>query len=328
MSATHSLAASTSSTFSGASQAHSPSADKSVQAILHTPQRHWVGDGFPVYGLFDYRGQDVFTRSPFLLLDYAAPTQFAPHQGSRRGVGAHPHRGFETVTIVYAGEVEHRDSTGAGGIIGAGDVQWMTAGAGLVHDEFHSAHYSRTGGAFEMVQLWVNLPARHKMTAPRYQAITAQQIPEVPLPDAAGAVRIIAGQYTAPVSDTMQPTSPIHGRASTHTPINMWDVRLCDGATATLNQPEGWSTLLLVLAGSVRLHDGAVVQPAQVAVLSHSGSGVRIQAQGDAKVLLLAGEPIDEPVVGHGPFVMNTRAEIGQAIADLHSGRMGSISAV
>ena len=167
---------------------------KRVRSIGHAPARHWVGDGFPVHGLFGYSGAGVAERSPFLLLDYAAPTEFAPTT-QRRGVGSHPHRGFETVTIVYAGEVEHRDSAGGGGVIGAGDVQWMTAGGGIVHEEFHSAAYAARGGTFEVVQLWVNLPARDKLTPARYQAITEARIPVVTLPDGAGRVRVIAGAH-------------------------------------------------------------------------------------------------------------------------------------
>ena len=190
---------------------------KKILGIRSAPDRHWVGDGFPVHGLFGYSGADVPQRSPFLLLDYAAPTHFDPTT-QRRGVGQHPHRGFETVTVVYDGEVEHRDSTGRGGVIGAGDVQWMTAGGGILHEEFHSGDYARRGGPFEMVQLWVNLPARDKMAAPGYQAITDAQIPSVSLPDAAGRVRVIAGSFDGH-----------DGPARTFSPMNVWDVRLDAG---------------------------------------------------------------------------------------------------
>ena len=284
------------------------------KAVIHVgdkPPRHWVGDGFPVHGMFDY-GQGAEQRSPFLLMDYAAPTSFTPNSGHRRGVGAHPHRGFETVTIVYDGEVEHRDSTGAGGVIGKGDVQWMTAGGGIIHEEFHSDAYSRRGGPFEMVQLWVNLPARDKMTPARYQSITADTIPSVPLAGGAGQARIIAGRLEGHT-----------GPAQTHTPMNVWDVRLSAGTEAKLPQPAGWSTLLLVQSGTVRVN-GHAVGEGQLVTLSREGSGLTLEAlEGDARVLLLAGEPIDEPVVGHGPFVMNSRDEIRQAIADFNSGRFG-----
>lgn len=283
---------------------------KSIHDMRRAPGRHWVGDGFPVHGMFGYSGPGVAERSPFLLLDYAAPTQFSPNAGHRRGVGQHPHRGFQTVTIVYDGEVEHRDSTGAGGVIGAGDVQWMTAGGGIVHEEFHSAAYSRRGGPFEMVQLWVNLPAKDKMTPAHYQSIVDAQIPVVALPANAGRVRVIAGELDGH-----------KGPATTYTPINLWDVRLNAGGQVALDQPEGWSTLLLVLAGVVQVNGEAIVRSAEMATLSLAGRGVRLEANSDAKLLLLAGQPIDEPVVGHGPFVMNDQAQIRRAIIDFNSGR-------
>ncbi|MDO5101895.1 MAG: pirin family protein [Lautropia sp.] len=288
---------------------------KTVRNVASAPGRHWVGDGFPVHGMFGYNGSGVAERSPFLMLDYAAPTTFAPNTGHRRGVGQHPHRGFETVTIVYEGEVEHRDSTGAGGVIGRGDVQWMTAGGGIIHEEFHSERYSREGGPFEMVQLWVNLPAKDKMTPAHYQGITDAQIPAVALPNDAGQVRVIAGEF-----------GEGQGPAKTYSPMNVLDVRLKAGATAELDQPEGWSTLLVVLDGTVMVNGETVLRKAEMATLSHEGSGVRIEANGDAKLLLLAGEPIDEPVVGYGPFVMNTQAEIRQAIEDFNSGRFGQVA--
>ena len=287
---------------------------KKILSTRNAPGRHWVGDGFPVHGLFDYR-TDAQERSPFLMLDYGAPTRFEP-TSARRGVGQHPHRGFETVTIVYDGEVEHRDSTGRGGTIGAGDVQWMTAGAGILHEEFHSANFARTGGPFEMVQLWVNLPAKDKFAAPGYQAIARGDIPVVPLRDGdeapAGQARVIAGEFGA-----------VRGAAHTFTPMNVWDVRVNAGRTMSLPQPEGWTSLLVVLAGTVEVNGEAVLRPMQMATLSTQGSEIRIAAHGDAKLLLLAGEPIDEPVVGHGPFVMNSQAEIVQAIEDFNSGKFG-----
>ncbi len=288
---------------------------KQVIDTRSAPGRHWVGDGFPVHGMFGYNGQGVAERSPFLMLDYAAPTHFDPNPGYRRGVGQHPHRGFETVTIVYDGEVEHRDSTGAGGVIGKGDVQWMTAGGGIIHEEFHSERYSREGGPFEMVQLWVNLPAKDKMTPAHYQGITDAQIPAVALPGDAGQVRVIAGDYAGH-----------KGPAQTYTPMNVWDVRLNAGATASLDQPEGWSTLLVVLDGTVQVNDDKVLRKAEMATLSHAGTGLSMQANGQAKVLVLAGQPIDEPVVGYGPFVMNSQTEIAQAINDFNSGKFGRMA--
>ena len=284
---------------------------KNVLSTRSAPGRHWVGDGFPVHGLFGYSGEGVAERSPFLMLDYAAPTEFKPTT-HRRGVGSHPHRGFETVTIVYDGEVEHRDSTGAGGVIGKGDVQWMTAGGGIIHEEFHSEAFSKTGGPFEMVQLWVNLPAKDKMTPAHYQGITDASIPSVALPDGAGRVRVIAGEFDGN-----------KGPAETYTPMNVWDLRLSAGKPVDLAQPEGWSTLVVVLDGTVLLNGDTVLRAADMATLSSAGSGVTIEANGDAKVLLLAGEPIDEPVVGYGPFVMNSQQQIVQAINDFNSGRFG-----
>lgn len=294
---------------------------KKILGIQGAPNRHWVGDGFPVHGMFGYSGAGVAERSPFLMLDYAAPTEFTPNAGQRRGVGAHPHRGIETVTIVYAGEVEHRDSTGAGGIIGAGDVQWMTAGGGIIHEEFHSPAYSASGGPFEMVQLWVNLPAAQKMTPAHYQSIPAASIPLVELPaPAAGSVRVIAGSYAGHT-----------GPARTHTPMNVWDIRLSAGQEADVSQEEGWSTLIVVLAGAVHIHGSghgasdAVLKAAEIATLSSSGSGVHLRSSEDSKILLLAGRPINEPVVGYGPFVMNSKAEIQQAIEDYQSGQFGAM---
>ena len=285
---------------------------KKVIATRSAPDRHWVGDGFPVHGMFGYNGADVPQRSPFLMLDYAAPTTFEP-SSHRRGVGQHPHRGFETVTIVYDGEVEHRDSTGNGGVIGAGDVQWMTAGSGILHEEFHSAEYGKRGGPFEMVQLWVNLPAKDKMAKPGYQGITDAQIPSVPLADDAGRLRVIAGSLEG-----------FEGPARTFSPMNVWDVRLNAGKTVQLPQEEGWTVQVVVLSGTVMVND-EVLREKQMVTLSTEGTAVTIEANSDAKILLLAGEPIDEPVVGYGPFVMNSQAEIRQAITDFNNGKFGQM---
>ena len=282
---------------------------KKVVSTHSAPNRHWVGDGFPVHGMFGYTG-DTRAVSPFLLLDYASPTRFEPTT-HRRGVGEHPHRGFETVTIVYDGEVEHRDSTGGGGVIGPGDVQWMTAGSGIIHEEFHSTAYGKRGGPFEMAQLWVNLPAKDKMTDPGYQAITDAQIPAVSLPGDAGKVRVIAGSYAG-----------AKGPARTFTPMNVWDVRLNAGKSVDLAQEEGWTVNVVVMAGKVKIN-GTALGASQMATLATAGRGVALEAESDAKILFLAGEPIDEPVVGYGPFVMNSQAEIVKAIEDFNSGRFG-----
>ena len=287
---------------------------KPVSGIYSAPRPHWVGDGFPVHSMFDYSGLGKLL-SPFLLLDYAAPTRFEPNTGAPRGVGDHPHRGFETVTIVYDGEVEHRDSTGQGGVIGPGDVQWMTAAGGILHQEFHSAAYSRAGGPFEMVQLWVNLPAKDKMSAPGYQAIMNTDIPAVALAEGAGTVRVIAGQYTGH-------TGPAH----TFTPMQVWDVRLNAGKGTAFELPDGWTTALVVLRGNVRVNGDTAAREAQLVVLERAGAAVLVEADTDAKLLLLAGEPIAEPIVGYGPFVMNSQAEISQAMQDFRSGRFGRIA--
>ena len=286
---------------------------KTVLSTRRAPGRHWVGDGFPVQGLFGYSGAGVAERSPFLLLDYAAPTSFSATT-RRRGVGSHPHRGFETVTIVFDGEVEHRDSTGAGGVIGPGDVQWMTAGAGIVHEEFHSAAYAARGGPFEVMQLWVNLPAADKMTPAHYQPITDAQIPRVALPGDAGLVRVIAGEYAG-----------TRGPARSFTPMNVLDLSLRAGHTLEIAQPEGWSTLLALRSGTARVNGEAELGAANLAALSRQGSGFTLEARSEISLLLMAGEPIDEPVVGYGPFVMNSLQEIGRAIDDFNSGRFGGI---
>ncbi|MDZ7770606.1 MAG: pirin family protein [Woeseiaceae bacterium] len=285
---------------------------KKVKGLYNAPRGHWVGDGFPVRSLFSY-SEHAALVSPFLLLDYAGPARFEP--GERpRGVGEHPHRGFETVTIVYQGEVEHRDSTGSGGLIGPGDVQWMTAASGILHDEFHSQAFTESGGTLEMVQLWVNLPASSKMAPPGYQTLLNADIPLVPLPDDAGSARIIAGEFAGQ-----------RGPARTYTPMNVWDLRLNAGTTGRISVPEGWTTALVVLHGTVQVNGSEIAREAQMVLLEQDGTDIVIDANNDAVVLLLNGEPIDEPLAGYGPFVMNTDAEIRQAINDFNSGRFGRI---
>jgi redox-sensitive bicupin YhaK (pirin superfamily) len=291
-------------------------AAKTVLSILSDSSPHWVGDGFPVRTIFSAHAGDESAISPFLLLDYAGPQVFPPAtDGKPRGVDEHPHRGFETVTIVYQGELEHRDSGGHSGRVGPGDVQWMTAASGVVHEEKHAADFTRRGGTLEMVQLWVNLPAREKMTSPRYQEILATSIPLVRLPHDAGTLRVIAGQVDGQ-----------RGPAKTVTPINVWDMKLRAGSDAALTLPTDSNTLVLVLRGQARVATSHTLRAHQCAVLSREGQSVNLQAIDDSSILLLNGEPIDEPVVAHGPFVMNTRAEIEQAIRDYQSGRMGRLN--
>lgn len=285
---------------------------KTIIGRLGNDQGHWVGDGFPVRSLFSYSGANGGLGeqiSPFLLLDYAGPHVFEP-TNHRRGVGEHPHRGFETVTIVYDGEVEHRDSAGNGGVIGPGDVQWMTAAGGIIHEEYHSLAFAKTGGPFRMVQLWVNLPAKDKMAPGGYQAITADMIPTVDLPDDAGGARIIAGEMAG-----------TKGPARTLTPVNVWDLRLKRDADVTLALPEGHNAMLVVLGGHITVEGSQQVGEAEVLLLGREGAGISLRADGDTALLVLTGEPLDEPIAGYGPFVMNSRAEIMQAIDDFNNGR-------
>jgi len=287
---------------------------KKITSVQGNPNRHWVGDGFPVRSLFSYHTHGVQT-SPFLLLDHAGPMQFDP-AAKPRGVGEHPHRGFETVTIVYAGEVEHRDSTGAGGKIGPGDVQWMTAASGILHEEFHSHEFTKTGGTLEMVQLWVNLPAKHKMAKPGYQTLLDADIPSVDLPDSAGRVRVIAGEFDGH-----------KGPARTFTPIDVWDVRLNANRKVEWKVAEGRTLALIVLHGTVQVNGNQLAREGELVCFERDGSEISIEANNDATLLLLSGEPIDEPIAGYGPFVMNTEAEIHQAIADFNSGKFGRMAA-
>ena len=286
---------------------------KKILGVYSTPGRHWVGDGFPVRSLFSYQthGEQL---SPFLLLDYAGPAPFTatPH---RRGVGEHPHRGFETVTIVYQGELEHRDSTGAGGRIGPGDVQWMTAGSGILHEEFHSEDFARSGGTLEMVQLWVNLPARDKMAAPGYQTLLQGDIPTVELPDNAGNLRVIAGEY-----------GERRGPAKTFSPMDVWDLRLNARGMVRLPVAAGRTLALVVLRGTVEINGAEVAREGQLVVLDREGADVVVEANNEASLLLLSGEPLNEPIRGYGPFVMNTEAEIAEAIEDFNSGNFGRIA--
>ena len=286
---------------------------KKIRGVYSAPPRHWVGDGFPVRSLFSYNshGEDL---SPFLLLDYAGPVEFSP-ASKPRGVGSHPHRGFETVTIVYQGEVQHLDSTGAGGVIGPGDVQWMTAASGILHQEFHSPEFTRQGGTLEMVQLWVNLPRADKLSAPGYQTLPDAAIPAVALPEGGGRVRVIAGEFAGQ-----------RGPARTHTPMNVWDLRLAHGHGTRLELVDGWTSALVVLRGTVRVNSGEIARESQLVLLDRDGPWVTLEANTAATILVLNGEPIDEPIVGQGPFVMNTEEEIRQAFRDFDAGRFGRLA--
>ena len=286
---------------------------KKVIGVYRNQQMHWVGDGFPVKNLFSYDrlGQAI---SPFLLLDYAAPYPFDPTT-AQHGVGSHPHRGFETVTLAYSGEVTHKDSSGGGGTIQTGDVQWMTAGSGVVHEEFHSPEFAKAGGMFEMVQLWVNLPAKDKMTQPRYQALRAADIPQIELEDNAGHIRIIAGEASGQ-------TGPAH----TFSAINVWDGELKAAHETTLHVPEGHNTILVVLSGEVLVNASQKVLDSSMVMFAKDDIAIQLEAVQDSKFLLLSGEPLNEPIQGYGLFVMNSKAEIIQAFDDFNQGKFGQIA--
>lgn len=285
---------------------------KRIVKIAGPKGQHWVGDGFPVRQMFGYNdlGQNI---SPFLLLDYAGPVTFtATHE--RRGVGAHPHRGFETVTIVYSGEVEHRDSVGHKGRIGPQDVQWMTAGSGVLHEEMHGEHFRKVGGFFELVQLWVNLPASLKMVSPRYQTLLASDIPILKLTDGQSSLRVIAGDFLGSL-----------GPAQTYTQMNIWDMSLAQGTRHELKVPSGHTAVVLCLEGSLTLGEGQFLQGPQLAVLERDGQMIHMEATAASKVLFLGGAPIEEPIVGMGPFVMNSKEELQKAFEDYESGLFGSL---
>jgi len=286
---------------------------KQVVEIHRHGSAHMVGDGFPVRNLIpgDGVGEQL---SPFLLLDYAGPAYFPPTDTPRR-VGEHPHRGFETVTIVYEGVVAHRDSTGNAGVIGPGDVQWMTAASGIVHEEMHEKAWAKKGGTLHAIQLWVNLPRTHKMSKPGYQTLLNDEIPAVELDGGAGRLRVIAGEFRG-----------LKGPAKTFTPIHLYDLRVKEGHRADVTVPDGFNTAVFVLQGEVSVNGSGPVKEAELARLGKTGERITIEAKSGAILLLLSGEAIHEPVARYGPFVMNTQAEILQAIQDYQAGRMGHLS--
>lgn len=286
---------------------------KKVAKIHKAPPKHWVGDGFHVHNIFHYR-QNHINLDPFLMLDYAAPKYFSSNPLQPRGIEEHPHRGFETITIVYQGEVTHQDSTGGGGVIGAGDVQWMTAGSGLMHKELHSKNFSASGGMFEIAQLWINLPSKNKMTTPRYQAILSQEIPTVALQND-GQVRVIAGEFDG-----------VRGVADTFTPINLWDIQLKQQSKQNFKLPESHNLLVFVQTGDIQINQKYKAVATDLISFDDTGQSISIYADSDARILLLSGEPLNEPVFGHGPFVMNSKEEIQQAILDVQEGNFGKIA--
>ena len=287
---------------------------RNVEIVVSPREPHFVGDGFRVHNFIPsaYR-MDMQSMDPFIMFDYNSKYNFPPSE-IPRGVGVHPHKGFETVTIAYKGRVEHGDSSGGGGIIGEGDVQWMTAASGVLHKEFHETEWSKTGGIFQMVQLWVNLPAVAKKTNAKYQAIENKDIPSVTLSDDLGLIEIIAGNYEG-----------IQGSASTFTPIHMYNLKAKSGAETTFSFPEHYTTMLLVLEGNITINNNENVPTDHLALMEKSGETFTVKVNDDAIVLVLSGEPINEPIAHYGPFVMNTQQELMEAVNDFNAGKFGTL---
>ena len=283
---------------------------RNIERIIQGSPEHMVGDGFHVSNYFPSATETQKRMSPFFLLDYQKPQEFAPTT-RKRGVGTHPHRGFETVTIAYQGSVAHRDSAGNGGVINPGEVQWMTAGGGILHNEYHEESFAKAGGVLHMIQIWVNLPRRDKLTAPKYQGLTAQSIAETPVDGGKGLVRVISGAY-----------EDKKGAASTFTPAHMLDLRLHPGAKVRLPTPQDFNTAVLVLQGKVKAH-GATAGAGDFILFKNDGDEVNLEAAEESIALFLSGAPIEEPLVQYGPFVMNTVDEINEAIEDFNAGKFG-----
>lgn len=286
---------------------------KRIAKIASEARPHMVGDGFKVANYIPGPENLARETSPFLVLDYNAPWE-VPASGKNRGVGGHPHKGFETVTLVYEGELAHRDSSGGGGVIGAGDVQWMTAGSGIVHQEFQSDAFTKTGGVQHMAQIWVNLPAKDKSAGPKYQSLSAADIGTYQVDDKGSVARVVAGSFKS-----------VKGSAVTFTPVEMYDIRLKKGARVSFDLPESYNTMLLVTKGAVVVNEDKEAAFGDFALFGHSGETVRLQANEDSYVLVLSGQPIHEPITSYGPFVMNTKEEILQAIDDYNAGKFGKI---
>lgn len=285
---------------------------KSIELVAAPREPHFVGDGFRVHNFIPsgYR-MDMERMSPFIMLDYNSRFDFPP-SNTPKGVGVHPHRGFETVTLAYQGSVAHHDSAGNSGVIHAGGVQWMTAASGVLHKEYHDRAFSEKGGPFQMVQLWVNLPAKDKMSAPRYQGFDHGQIPKYLLPDGEGTIEVVSGQY-----------KDVKGAAKTFTPVHLFNARLEKGAGADFSFPAHYTTGLLVIEGSIRVNGAETVPTDYFLLFGNEGEDFTVEATEDAVVLVLSGEPINEPIAAHGPFVMNTREEIVQAFQDVNMGKFG-----
>ncbi|MFV8441781.1 pirin family protein [Flavobacterium sp. LB2P44] len=285
---------------------------KNIELVLAPPPPHMVGDGFRVHNFIPSGpGLDMKRMSPFIMMDYNSKFYFPPTD-QPRGVSVHPHRGFETVTIAYKGKVAHHDSSGNSGIISEGDVQWMTAASGILHKEYHEEEFSKNGGDFQMVQLWINLPAKDKMSTPKYQGITNDQINKFKLPENGGVIEVIAGQY-----------ENVKGTASTFTPVHLLNAKLNNGAKAFFHFPENYNTALLVIEGSIKVNNTEHISGDHFALFENDGEEFTIEAIENTIVLILSGEPIQESIAAHGPFVMNTQAEIRQAFEDVNTGKFG-----
>ena len=282
---------------------------KQVSAILNPPAPHMVGDGFRVHNFFPNGNR--LNMSPFYMLDYNAKIEFSA-RNEPRGVGVHPHRGFETVTIAYHGSVAHHDSAGNSGIIYPGDVQWMTAAKGILHKEYHEESFSKKGGLFQIVQLWINLPAKDKMSTPKYQGVKQSDIQKINLPNNGGAIEVIAGSYQG-----------LNGSVSTFTPIEMYNARLNQGSKAVFSFPENYNTGFVIIEGSVKVNETAIAKTDQFVHFKNQGETIEIEALADSVILILSGEPINDPIVSYGPFLMNTHEEIQQALADYNEGKFG-----
>lgn len=288
---------------------------KQVEMVLAPREPHYVGDGFRVHNFIPSAyGLTMQRMDPFIMLDYGAKFYFPPSPSKAKGVGVHPHRGFETVTVAYKGSVAHHDSGGGGGVISEGDVQWMTAASGVLHKEYHSEEFSKTGGDFQMVQLWVNLPAKDKMSTPKYQSISNDQIPKIPVPNNGGEIEVIAGNYEG-----------ITGAATTFSPIHMMNAKLKFGGEASFSFPPHFNTGLLVIEGSIIVNGVEDVPLDHFALFTNTGDTFTIKSAEDSIVLILSGEPLRESIAAHGPFVMNTRQEIMQAFEDYENGKFGEL---
>lgn len=287
---------------------------KSVERIITPPSPHFVGDGFRVHNFIPSDYHLSMTRmDPFIMLDYNSKFNFPPTD-KPRGVDVHPHRGFETVTIAYKGKVAHHDSYGNSGVIGEGDVQWMTAASGVLHKEYHESGFSKQGGDFHMVQLWVNLPAKNKMSQPKYQTITKDQIAVYNLPDNGGTVEVIAGNYKDKT-----------GPASTFSPVNLMNLKIKRGARTDFNFPANFNTGLIVIEGKIRINDNETADTDRFILLANDGEIFSVEAEEDSVVLIMSGEPLNEPIAARGPFVMNTKEELIQAYEDFTAGKFGRL---